>query len=301
MKKRIALIFVAVTGLLLVACGGKNEPSKSDVQKEQKKQTKEEHPTEPPAVGPMDGDPLEYGREYWEEKYPGENICPFEIEENGERIGYYWISGMNGYDGTIGSWLNQPFNWNGWHKTADGCIVNKDETLKITDDWAKGDESMSSYCTVTTEPYTASPAGTNEGTDPQATPSASQDKPVAKINGGADEGGIYSVVVRLTDRAADKGVVEMVYHGAKGSPQENSIVNTFRIEYYKEEAGTYEIRTYYNGEVYQNQHHKDEVKVVNTFGATLRAGDVIISYTPDGGETQEIFRADADYFYVPSN
>ena len=130
--------------------------------------------------------------------------------------------------------------------------------------------------------------------------SVSPSNAIAKINGGADEVGIYSVVVRLTDNAADKGVVEMVYHGAKGSPQENSIVNTFRIEYYKQSSGTYEINTFYNGEVYQNLHNKDEVKVVNTFDATLRAGDVIISYTPDGGDTQEIFRADADYFRNPA-
>ena len=119
---------------------------------------------------------------------------------------------------------------------------------------------------------------------------------IAKINGGADDVGIYSVVVRLTDKAADKGTVELVYHGAKGSPQENSIVNTFRIEYYKEASGTFEISTFFNGEIYQNQHHKDEVKVTNTFDATLRAGDVTITYTPDGGEEQEIFKADADYF-----
>lgn len=124
---------------------------------------------------------------------------------------------------------------------------------------------------------------------------------IAKITGGADEVGIYSIVVKLTDQAADKGIVEMVYYGAKGSPQEESIVNTFRIEYYKEQTGTFEISTFYNGETYQNQHHKDEVKVVNTFDATLRAGSVIISYTPDGGDTSEIFRADADYFRSSSN
>ena len=133
------------------------------------------------------------------------------------------------------------------------------------------------------------------------TSSVRPDNPIAKINGGADEVGIYSIVVRLTDQAADKGVIEMVYYGAKGSPQEDSVVNTFRIEYYKESAGTYEISTFYNGEVYQNQRHKDEVKVTNTFDATLRAGSVIISYTPDGGDKQEIFKADADYFRGSAN
>lgn len=123
---------------------------------------------------------------------------------------------------------------------------------------------------------------------------------IAKINGAADEVGIYSIVVRLTDKAADKGIIEMVYHGAKGSPQENSVVNTFRIEYYKNSDGKFEISTFFDGETYQNQHGKDEVKVTNTFGANLRAGSVAISYTPDGGDAQEIFSADADYFYVPT-
>lgn len=300
MKKLIALLFVTILSLSLVACKGNSEPSEIDEQNVQQ-QTDDIQSSDPSDSGPVEGNPVEYGREYWAEKYPGENICPFEIEEKGEYYSYYWISGMDGYDGTIGSWLSQPFNWNGWHKTSDGCIVNEDETLKITDNWANGDESMSSFCTVTTEPYEPNSAATDTEADNNADDQIPQDSEIAKINGGADEVGIYSVVVRLTDQAADKGVVEMVYYGAKGSPQENSIVNTFRIEYYKEEAGTFEIQTFFNGEVYQNQHHKDEVKVVNTFDATLRAGSVIITYTPDGGESREIFSADADYFNTSSN
>lgn len=99
------------------------------------------------------GDPAEYSMDFWAAKYPGENICPFMIDENGTERNYYWVSGFEGWNGTMESWIKQPFNWNGWHKTEDGAIVNKDETLKITDNWAKGEESMSSYCTVTTEPY----------------------------------------------------------------------------------------------------------------------------------------------------
>ena len=154
-----------------------------------------------------------------------------------------------------------------------------------------------------TEKNQSTPASsaTETESNPSVTSPESPSNAIAKINGGADETGIYSIVVRLTDQAADKGVVEMVYYGPKGSLQENSIVNTFRIEYYKEPAGTFEIQTFFNGDVYQNLHHKDEVKVVNTFDATLRAGDVIVSYTPDGGNTQEIFKADAEYFYTPAN
>lgn len=164
-------------------------------------------------------------------------------------------------------------------------------------------EQTSSQAIAETEAEQSAPdsSKTEAESEPSAASSEAPSDVIAKINGGADETGIYSIVVRLTDQAADKGVVEMAYYGPKGSPQESSIVNTFRIEYYKESSGTFEIQTFFNGEVYQNFHHKDEVKVVNTFDATLRAGNVIISYTPDGGDTQEIFRADAEYFYNPAN
>lgn len=154
MKKIFALLLVGVMALSLFACGKKTEPDVSDSHEEASVSSQNDENTEFP-----EGDPAEYSREFWEEKYPGENLCPFYIEQNGKEHSYYWISGLDGWDGTMASWINQPFNWNGWHKTDDGCIVNKDETLKITDNWANGDEGMSSYCTVTTEKYDKDNAG----------------------------------------------------------------------------------------------------------------------------------------------
>lgn len=208
MKKKFALIFIAVMGLSLMACGDKTKPAET-VKQDTQKQTTEAQPTEA--------------------------------------------------------------------QTTEAQPIEPQST------------EVQSTMLTETDPTATSPA--EKETKPTA-----KNSEVAKINGGADKVGIYSIVVRLTDKAADKGTVEMVYHGAKGSPQENSVVNTFRIEYYKEDAGTFEIKTFFNGEAYQNQHHKEEVKVTNTFDATLRAGKVNISYTPEGGETQEIFSADADYF-----
>ncbi len=189
----------------------------------------------------------------------------------------------------------------GFSLVACGGKTEPSETVEPNEP-QQTEEINEEQTTETVEPDSLEPdEEPDEEPDPQITPPTPQNNVIAKINGGADEVGIYSIVVKLTDQAADKGVIEMVYYGAKGSPQENSIVNTFRIEYYKEDAGTFEIQTFFNGEVYQNQHHKNEVKVVNTFNATLRAGSVIISYTPDGGETQEIFRADAEYFSTSAN
>lgn len=174
MKKISAILLAVIMVLSLVACGAKTEPETQDNTTEPEQVTFEENET---TAEPQDsseetesetfpeGDPAEYSREYWEEKYPGENICPFYIAENGTEYSYYWVSGLEGWDGTVESWINQPFNWNGWHKTDDGCIVNGDETLKITDNWANGDEALSSFCTVTTEQYVkdtaAAPAAAN--------------------------------------------------------------------------------------------------------------------------------------------
>lgn len=160
MKKVLAVLLAIMMILSFAACGGKTEnntDTSADTQQTSSDNSEtalqsEQEPSETESE-PIEGDPVEYGREYWEEKYPGENICPFYIDENGTEYSYYWVSGFEGYDGTIESWLSQPFNWNGWHKTDDGAIVNEDETLKITDSWANGEESMSSFCTVTTEKY----------------------------------------------------------------------------------------------------------------------------------------------------
>lgn len=148
MKKYFEIFLAAMMILSLAACGSKTE-SETQVSTDEASITSEVTET---TVFP-EGDPAEYSREYWEEKYPGENICPFYIDEDGTEYSYYWVSSLEGWNGTIESWINQPFNWNGWHKTADGCIVNKDETLKITDNWVNGDDSLSSFCTVTTEQY----------------------------------------------------------------------------------------------------------------------------------------------------
>ena len=137
------LLLAAVILVSLASCSDKNENTK-----ETQNDTENVEDTAFP-----DGDPAEYSREYWEAKYPGENVCPFSIDENGKEYSYYWVSGLDGWDGTMESWIKQPFNWNGWHKAEDGSIVNKDETLKITDSWANGEESMSSNCVVTTEKY----------------------------------------------------------------------------------------------------------------------------------------------------
>ena len=96
------------------------------------------------------------------------------------------------------------------------------------------------------------------------------------------------MVIYLSDKIAEKGSLEFIYKGEKGSPQEKDTIATFTSTYWIESTG-YEIQTLYNGDVYQNQHKKEEIKLVLTFGAGIRAGDVTIFYTPDGGSKEQIF------------
>ena len=93
-------------------------------------------------------DPTNYPQEYWEKLFPGYTFAYFYINENGTDKPYYWA--LSGH-GTLDDWLVQPFNWNGWHKTAKGEIVNASETLKITKE--SMESSFSSGCTYYTEPY----------------------------------------------------------------------------------------------------------------------------------------------------
>ena len=151
MKKFLVLALALLMLLSLAACGKKEEtPAGNENQTEN---TQQDNTTE----SGEKGDPAEYSMDYWAEKYPGENICPFYIEIGGVEYSYYRISGLD--KGTMLTWINTPLNWNGWHLLGND-IVNGDETYKMTSDWIgeEPEQSFSSGCTITTEPY--SPSGT---------------------------------------------------------------------------------------------------------------------------------------------
>ena len=143
MKKIIAGILVLVMLLCMFSCGKKNEtePENNNVD------ISEEN-----TITESDELIAEYTQEEWEERYPGENVCPFIIEVGGIEYNYYHISGFD--DGTMRSWIGAPTNWNGWHLVGED-IVNKDETYKMTDNWGaeEPEDHISSWCVVTTEPY----------------------------------------------------------------------------------------------------------------------------------------------------
>ena len=151
MKKQIAFILAALMLLSLAACGKNEKKPAENESKIENTQNQKENNTE----SGEKGDPAEYSMDYWAEKYPGENICPFYIEISGVKYSYYRISGLD--NGTMLTWINTPMNWNGWHLLGND-IVNGDETYKMTSDWIgeTPEQTFSSCCTVTTEPYSSS-------------------------------------------------------------------------------------------------------------------------------------------------
>ena len=124
-------------------------------------------------------------------------------------------------------------------------------------------------------------------------PDASTD--ILKINGGADEVGIYAIVIRMNmDLAGEKGEIEMLYYSSETGIETQ--VNDFVLQYERDDYGTYEIQTFSDGEVYLNKHKQSEIKITNEFGAMTRADRVEIYYTPDGGQKELVRTATADEF-----
>lgn len=143
----------------------------------------------------------------------------------------------------------------------------------------------------TTQPATSAPATSAPVTTAATTDELSEY--IKSLQIASDDTGIYATVLYLSDKIADKGAIEMIYYGPKGTYDENNVVATFHADYEKNTYGTYDVNTYLNGMVNYNQHGKTEIKLNNTFGALIRAGQVILTYTPDGGETVELIRLDA--------
>lgn len=151
MKKLFSLVLVLLMLLSIAACGKKSATPAESESKTENTQNQQDNNTE----AEEKGDPAEYSMDYWAEKYPGENVCPFYIEVGGVKYNYYRISGLD--KGTMQTWIDTPLNWNGWHLSGND-IVNGGETYKMTSDWIRDDpeQSFSSGCTVTTEPYSPS-------------------------------------------------------------------------------------------------------------------------------------------------
>lgn len=167
MKKFIVLLLTLAMVMSLVACGKKNEENSETGSEEQVETTVENEDvddvTEPEAATDEEeipeGDPVEYGQDFWAQKYPDANICPFYINVGGVEYPYYWISSMVPED-DIASWATTDMNWNGWHMVGDK-LVDKDEKHAITQE--SREMSFSSCCVYETEPFDASEASSAEG------------------------------------------------------------------------------------------------------------------------------------------
>ena len=118
---------------------------------------------------------------------------------------------------------------------------------------------------------------------------------IKKLKGAADNNGIYTITIELNlELAGEKGEIEMLYYSSETGTETQ--VNDLVIKYERDASGTYEVQSFYDGEVYQNRHKQSEIKFTNTFSATTRADRVDIYYTPDGGKKELVRTATADDF-----
>ena len=97
-----------------------------------------------------------------------------------------------------------------------GCFksritLSNPETLKIADDWANGDESMSSCCTVTTEPYDKDNAGEQSAEVSEDWPFEGYQKPEnCEIGEIEDWGSSKKVYVTWESKDAAKAYKEVL-------------------------------------------------------------------------------------------
>ena len=174
MKKLIVLLLTVTMIMCLVACGKKKEESSEQQVEITAENSNAAETTNSETAAKNDeeipeGDPVEYGQDFWAQKFPDENICPFYINIDGVDYSYYWVRSVVPED-DIASWATTEMNWNGWHMVGDK-LVDKDEKHAITQE--SREMSFSSGCVYETESFDASAASSaNEGDTSAATSTA---------------------------------------------------------------------------------------------------------------------------------
>lgn len=107
---------------------------------------------------------------------------------------------------------------------------------------------------------------------PAAQPSKNYDDfgYIAKYSIGDDESqGIYAIVITYSDKVPEKGTLTYKFYNDESGME--TTVATYVVNYEKDSNGKFETREFLDGEVYINQHKKDEMKINITFGASIRA------------------------------
>lgn len=161
MKKFLVVVLAVTMTMCLFACGKKDETIGEDQVQTTVENNDATDKTETGNVTEEEfpeGNPAEYSQDFWAQKYPDANICPFSIKIDGVDYSYYWISSLVPED-DIASWATTEMNWNGWHMVGDK-LVDKDEKHAITQE--SREMSFSSCCVYETEPFDASAASAQE-------------------------------------------------------------------------------------------------------------------------------------------
>lgn len=112
----------------------------------------------------------------------------------------------------------------------------------------------------------------------------------------------YAFVLTLNkDVAAPEGSIHTYYYKHDNLTGTETQILDFEAHYTTESDGTYTFNTFMDGEIYQNKRQQTELKFIHPESGYIRADQVVVFYTPKGGEETEIFSTTFEEFCSQKN
>lgn len=183
-------------------------------------------------------------------------------------------------------------------------IVACDDDDSFTPTKVKSDAELSSDAAGSSDSEAAS-------SDSEAVSSDSKDAPnssavssdlIKKIQLVDCEVSFYAFVLTLNkDVAAPEGSIHTYYYKHDNLTGTETQILDFEAHYTTESDGTYTFNTFIDGEIFQNIKQQTELKFIHPESGYIRADQVVVFYTPKGGEETEIFSTTFEEFCSQKN
>lgn len=183
-------------------------------------------------------------------------------------------------------------------------IVACDDDDSFTPTKVKSDAELSSDAAGSSDSEAAS-------SDSEAVSSDSKDAPyssavssnlIKKIQLVDCEVSFYAFVLTLNkDVAAPEGSIHTYYYKHDNLTGTETQILDFEAQYTTNSDGTYTFNTFIDGEIFQNIKQQTELKFIHPESGYIRADQVVVFYTPKGGEETEIFSTTFEEFCSQKN
>ena len=163
--------------------------------------------------------------------------------------------------------------------------------------------SPSSHATVSSDSKDApnSSAVSSDSKDVSGSTATSSNL-IKKIQLTDCEVSFYAFVLTLNkDVAASEGSIHPYYYKHDNLTGTETQILDFEAHYTTESDGTYTFNTFMDGEIYQNKRQQTELKFIHPESGYIRADQVVVFYTPKGGEETEIFSTTFEEFCSQKN